>query len=285
MFARLLTSRSFTKKLTPATRLNHTVVLVRHGESTWNDENRFTGWYDCPLSDKGQKEAQAAGKLLNDEGFKFDIAYTSYLKRAIRTCWHVMEQTDLMYIPIKNAWQLNERHYGALTSLNKAETTEKYGVDLVTQWRRSYDIPPPACEADSPFHSRNDEKYAKLTNEQCPATESLSITLERVLPYWHSDILPSITTPQSHNGKDTRVLIAAHGNSLRALVKYLDNIPDSEITGLNIPTGVPLVYELNRETLKPIKHPDSIGPLSGRYLGDQADIRNRIDGVKNQTKK
>lgn len=177
MFASRLMTRNFAtvggKKVA---RFNHTLVLLRHGESTWNDENRFTGWYDCPLSDKGHKEAQAAGKLLNDEGFKFDLAYTSYLKRAIRTCWHVMEQTDLMYIPIKNAWQLNERHYGALTSLNKAETAEKYGVDLVTQWRRSYDIPPPACEPDSPYHSRNDVKYAKLTDEQCPATESLAVS-------------------------------------------------------------------------------------------------------------
>jgi 2,3-bisphosphoglycerate-dependent phosphoglycerate mutase len=263
------------------------------------------------LSEKGQKEAAAAGKLLKDEGFKFDIAYTSYLKRAIRTCWHVLEQTDLMYIPIKNAWQLNERHYGGLTGLNKAETLEKHGPDLVTQWRRSYDIPPPDCPADSKYHPRNDVKYAKLTDAQCPATESLAvsicfhvllcvpadywyianlfwdfqITLDRVLPYWHSDIVPSITTPQPHSGADTRVLIAAHGNSLRALVKYLDDIPDSEITGLNIPTGVPLVYELDRKTLKPIKHPDSIGPLSGRYLGNQDDIRARILGVANQTKK
>jgi 2,3-bisphosphoglycerate-dependent phosphoglycerate mutase len=179
MFARRLLARNVATAgpRTPSARLNHTVVLVRHGESTWNDENRFTGWYDCPLSEKGQKEAAAAGKLLMDEGFKFDIAYTSYLKRAIRTCWHVLEQTDLMYIPIKNAWQLNERHYGGLTGLNKAETLEKHGPDLVTQWRRSYDIPPPDCPADSKYHPRNDVKYAKLTDAQCPATESLAVSI------------------------------------------------------------------------------------------------------------
>jgi 2,3-bisphosphoglycerate-dependent phosphoglycerate mutase len=211
------------------------------------------------------------------EGLKFDIAYTSYLKRAIRTCWHVLEQTDQMWIPVQNAWQLNERHYGALTGLNKAETAAKYGTELVMKWRRSYDIPPPACELTSPHHARNDVRFKKLTDAQCPASESLKMTLDRVLPYWHSTLVPSIKSGE-------RVLIAAHGNSLRALVKYLDNIPDSDITELNIPTGVPLIYELD-DNMRPIPRKDAIAPLSGRYLGDQNDVRNRILGVKNQTKK
>jgi len=255
-------------------RSKYTLVLVRHGESTWNQENRFTGWYDCPLSEKGHKEAKAAGKLLEEDGFKFDIAYTSKLKRAIRTLWYSLEQTDSMYVPIVNAYELNERHYGALQGLDKQETVNKYGIDQVTIWRRSYDVPPPECELDSPHYPKNDPKYAE--DGFYPRTESLATTLERVLPYWKNTIAPSVLS-----GK--KVLIAAHGNSLRALVKYLDDIPTESIAELNIPTGVPLVYELD-ENLKPIVHEDSIDPLKGRYLGNQADIKARIDGVKNQTK-
>jgi 2,3-bisphosphoglycerate-dependent phosphoglycerate mutase len=254
----------------------HQLVLLRHGESTWNDENKFTGWYDCPLSAKGEQEAIAAGKLLKANDFKFDLAYTSFLQRAIKTLWHTLEQTGHMYIPIKNAWQLNERHYGALQGLDKQQTVQKFGKEQVLVWRRSYDVPPPACEPGSPMLPANDPKYAGLAEAQAIATESLKTTLDRVLPLWHSAIAPDISS-----GK--RVVIAAHGNSLRALVKYLDNISDAEITELNIPTGVPLVYDLTKD-LKPIKHADSIGPLSGRYIGNQEDIRARILGVANQTK-
>lgn len=252
----------------------HTVVLVRHGESTWNQENKFTGWYDCPLSEKGHVEAAAAGQLLKENGFVFDVAFTSYLKRAIRTLWHVLECNDLMYIPIRNAWELNERHYGGLQGLNKQETVDKYGKDQVQIWRRSYATPPPPTDLDSSHYPMNDPKYKELGLEI--RTESLSTTLQRVLPYWEKEIVPVI--------KDNkRVIIAAHGNSLRALVKYLDDIPEDVITELNIPTGVPLVYELD-DNMKPIRHSDAIAPLQGRYLGDQEEIRNRIAGVKNQTK-
>lgn len=262
---------SITRNVLP--RGKHTLVLIRHGESTWNEENKFTGWYDCPLSEKGHKEAIAAGALLKSEGFKFDLAYTSYLKRAIRTLWHSLEQTDLMYIPIVNAWQLNERHYGALQGLDKQATVTKYGKDQVNVWRRSYDVPPPECAVDSPHFPANDPKYAdKLYISQAPRTESLKTTLDRVLPYWDQVIAPSIKS-----GK--KVVIAAHGNSLRALVKYLDNIPEEVIAELNIPTGAPLVYQLD-ENLKPIPHPDGIAPLTGRYLGNQDDIKARILGVK-----
>eukprot|EP00602_Paraphysomonas_sp_CaronLab_P001441 CAMPEP_0185028188 /NCGR_PEP_ID=MMETSP1103-20130426/13803_1 /TAXON_ID=36769 /ORGANISM="Paraphysomonas bandaiensis, Strain Caron Lab Isolate" /LENGTH=274 /DNA_ID=CAMNT_0027562529 /DNA_START=1 /DNA_END=825 /DNA_ORIENTATION=+ len=257
-----------------STRSKHTLVLVRHGESTWNNENKFTGWYDCPLSDKGHKEAAAAGDLIKSSGLTFDVAYTSYLKRAIRTLWHVLEKNDLMYIPIHNAWQLNERHYGGLQGLNKQETVDKYGKEQVLVWRRSYDTPPPECDTSSPHYPQNDPKYKDLGIKV--RTESLSTTLDRVLPYWNNDIAPTIKS-----GK--RVIIAAHGNSLRALVKYLDDIPNDVITELNIPTGAPLVYELD-DNLRPIPHPDAIAPLQGRYLGDQEEIRNRILGVKNQTK-
>lgn len=257
-----------------STRLAHTLVLVRHGESVWNQENKFTGWYDCPLSDKGHKEAAAAGKEIQKSGYKFDVAYTSYLKRAIHTLWHVLEESDQMYIPIRNAWQLNERHYGALQGLDKQETVNKFGKDQVQIWRRSYSIPPPECELSSPYYPGNDEKYKGLNITL--RTESLKTTLDRVIPYWHSDIAPQVKA-----GK--RVLIAAHGNSLRALVKYLDNISEDVIPELNIPTGVPLVYQLD-ENLKPIKQAGAMEPLSGVYLGNQDDIRARIQGVKNQTK-
>ena len=233
-------------------------MLVRHGESTWNQENKFTGWYDCPLSVKGNEEAKAAGELLNKEGYKFDVAYTSYLKRAIKTLWHSLEQTDSMYIPINNVWQLNERHYGALQGLDKQETVKKYGKDQVNVWRRSYDIPPPPVESSSPHFPPNDAKYATVKDAVNIKTESLKITLDRVLPIWDSVIAPTV-----RSGK--KVIIAAHGNSLRALVKYLDNITEDVIAELNIPTGAPLVYHLD-ENLKPIPHKNAIKPLQVSYM-------------------
>jgi len=263
-------------RLQMSTKAGLQVVLVRHGESTWNDLNKFTGWYDCPLSAKGNKEAESAGKLLKENNFKFDIAYTSYLQRAIRTLWHVLEQTEQMQIPIRNHWQLNERHYGGLQGLDKQQTVDKFGKDQVLVWRRSYDIPPPECDLNSPHYPGNDAKYAHIPEASKIRTESLKTTLDRVLPLWNTEIAPEIK-------KGKRVVIAAHGNSLRALVKYLDNIPEKVITELNIPTGVPLVYDLD-ENLKPIPHKDAIAPLTGRYIGDQANIRARIEGVKNQTK-
>lgn len=254
----------------------YTLTLIRHGESTWNEENKFTGWYDCPLSEKGHKEAQNAGALLKNSNYKFDIAYTSCLKRAIRTLWHTLEQTDCMSIPIVNAWQLNERHYGALQGLDKQETVAKFGKEQVNVWRRSYDIPPPEVDTKSSHYPGNDDKYKSNPIASKIRTESLKTTLDRVLPYWHSDIVPSIKS-----GKN--VVIAAHGNSLRALVKYLDNISEEVISELNIPTGVPLVYKLD-ENFKPIPHKDAIAPLRGQYIGNQDDIKARILGVKNQTK-
>ncbi|KAG7358952.1 phosphoglycerate mutase family protein [Nitzschia inconspicua] len=253
----------------------HTLVLVRHGESTWNLENVFTGWYDCPLSEKGHGEAQDGGKLIAAEGIKADIAYTSLLKRAIRTLWHVLEQTDRMWIPVNKCWELNERHYGALQGLDKQETVDKYGKDQVLVWRRSYDVPPPPVDKSSPHHPANDERYS---GREWPEefTESLATTLERVVPFYESEIVPKLKAGST-------VLIAAHGNSLRALVKHLDSIDESTIAELNIPTGTPLVYELD-ENLKPIPQPNAIAPLQGRYLGDQDAIRQRIEGVKNQTK-
>mmetsp|Transcript_38464 Transcript_38464/g.56518 ORF Transcript_38464/g.56518 Transcript_38464/m.56518 type:complete len:284 (-) Transcript_38464:340-1191(-) len=254
----------------------HTLVLVRHGESQWNKENRFTGWYDIQLSEKGEEEARAGGKLIAAEGFKFDKAYTSYLKRAIKTLWLTLEESNQMYIPVTNAWQLNERHYGALTGLDKQETVEKHSKEQVLVWRRSYDIPPPALDPSSEHYPANDPKYAALAREDCPLTESLATTLDRVLPYWETVLAPEIRAGKT-------LVVAAHGNSLRALVKHLDGIPEDAITGLNIPTAVPLVYELD-EDLRPIPHPQAIAPLSGRYLGDQEDIKARILGVANQTK-
>lgn len=236
----------------------------------FNLENKFTGWYDCPLSEKGHLEAAQAGELVKDSGLKFDVAYTSYLKRAIRTLWYVLDKSDQMYIPIHNAWQLNERHYGGLQGLNKQETVDKYGKQQVLIWRRSYDTPPPECDTNSPHYPLNDPKYKSLNINI--RTESLKTTLDRVLPYWNQEIAPVI-----RSGK--RVVIAAHGNSLRALVKHLDNIPEDVITELNIPTGVPLVYELD-DNLRPIPQKDAIAPLTGRYLGNQEEIRNKILGVK-----
>jgi 2,3-bisphosphoglycerate-dependent phosphoglycerate mutase len=229
----------------------YTLVLVRHGQSTWNLENRFTGWTDVDLTEQGMAEAKNGGQLLKEGGYQFDIAYTSVLKRAIKTLNIIQEEMGLEWIPVVRAWQLNERHYGSLQGLNKAEMAEKFGEAQVKLWRRSYDVPPPALTLDDERHPRFDRRYAGLTPAETPATESLKITLERVLPYWHGTLAPMIKSGQ-------RVLIAAHGNSLRAMVKYLDNIPDDVITELNIPTGIPLVYELDAD-LQPVKH---------YYLGD-----------------
>lgn len=243
------------------------LVLVRHGQSTWNLENRFTGWTDVGLTDLGREEAHEAGKLLREGGYVFDVAYTSVLRRAIQTLWTVLEEMNLEWIPVTKAWQLNERHYGSLQGLNKAEMAEKFGEAQVKVWRRSYDVPPPPLELDDERHPRFDPRYASLTPEQLPATESLKITLDRVLPFWHSTLTPVIKA-------GTRVIVAAHGNSIRALVKYLDDISEAEITELNIPTGLPLVYELD-EDLKPIKH---------YYLGDPEEAAKKAAAVANQAK-
>jgi 2,3-bisphosphoglycerate-dependent phosphoglycerate mutase len=243
------------------------LVLVRHGQSTWNLENRFTGWTDVGLTELGVEEAHSAGQLLREGGYDFDVAYTSVLKRAIQTLNIVQEELDLEWMPVIRAWQLNERHYGALQGLNKAETAEKFGQAQVKEWRRSYDVPPPALDWNDERHPRFDRRYAALTPEQLPATESLKLTLERVLPYWCSTLAPEIKSGR-------RVLIAAHGNSIRALVKYLDNISEADITELNIPTGVPLVYELEAD-LKPIQH---------YYLGDPEEAARKAAAVANQAK-
>lgn len=243
------------------------VVLLRHGESTWNKENRFTGWTDVDLTEKGVHEAHTAGKLLKEGGFTFDIAYTSVLKRAIRTLWIALEEMDLVWLPIINSWRLNERHYGALQGLNKAETAQKFGDEQVLIWRRSYDTQPPALTVDDERYPGSDPRYKSLSKDDLPLTECLKDTVARFLPYWHEVIAPSIM-----EGK--KVLIAAHGNSLRALIKYLDNVSDDEIVGLNIPTGVPLVYELN-DDLTPIRH---------YYLGDQAAVEAAIASVAAQGK-
>jgi len=245
----------------------HKLVLVRHGQSTWNLENRFTGWTDVGLTEQGEAEAHSAGKVLREGGYVFDVAYTSVLRRAIKTLWIVLEELGQEWLPVTRAWQLNERHYGSLQGLNKAEMAVKFGEAQVKEWRRSYDVPPPALELDDERHPRFDPRYASLTPEQLPATESLKITLERVLPYWHETVAPAIKSGR-------RVLVAAHGNSLRALVKYLDNVSEAEITELNIPTGVPLVYELDEE-LKPIQH---------YYLGDAEAVAKAASAVANQGK-
>lgn len=244
------------------------VVLVRHGESTWNKSNQFTGWYDADLSAAGEQEAVEAGKMLKEAGFDFDVAYTSVLKRAIRTLWSVLKELSLEWIPVHRNWRLNERHYGALQGLDKVETVAKHGEAQVKIWRRSYDIPPPALEISDPRHPSHDRRYQAygLTPEQLPSTESLKETVARFLPAWHEQIAPAIKS-----GK--RVLIAAHGNSLRALIKYLDNISEADITELNIPTAIPLVYELDAD-LKPIKH---------YYLADEETVKAKIEAVKNQT--
>jgi 2,3-bisphosphoglycerate-dependent phosphoglycerate mutase len=227
------------------------LVLIRHGESTWNLENRFTGWTDVPLTDTGIAQAKNAGRLLKADGYEFDVAYTSVLQRATHTLWHCLDQMDRTYLPVVHSWRLNERHYGALQGLNKAETAKQYGDDQVLVWRRSYDTPPPALEVSDVRSERSDPRYAKQTADQIPLTECLKDTVERVLPFWNDAMAPAIKA-----GK--RVVLAAHGNSIRALIKYLDNISDDDIVSLNIPNGIPLVYELD-ENLQPIRH---------YYLGD-----------------
>lgn len=243
------------------------LVLIRHGQSEWNLSNRFTGWTDVNLTEQGRAEAKSGGALLREAGFRFDVAYTSVLKRAIHTLWTVLIELEQEWIPVIRTWKLNERHYGALQGFNKAEMAAKEGEEKVLIWRRSYDTPPPALEEDDERHPKFDPRYADLTPEELPATECLKDTLERVLPYWESELAPAIKS-----GK--QVLIAAHGNSLRAMVKYLDNISDDEITGLNIPTGIPLVYELD-EDLKPIK---------SYYLGDPEAAKKAAEAVANQAK-
>lgn len=243
------------------------LVLLRHGESIWNKENLFTGWTDVDLTEKGKEEARTSGQLLRQEGFQFDLAYTSVLKRAIRTLWIVLDEMDLMWIPVHRSWRLNERHYGALQGLNKAETAEKYGDEQVLIWRRSYDIPPPPLEKTDERYPGHDPRYRDLDESELPQTECLKDTVERFLPYWHDVIAPTIRA-----GK--RVIIAAHGNSLRALVKYLDNISDEDILKLNIPTGVPLIYELD-ENLQPLRH---------YYLGNAEEIEKAMQAVANQGK-
>ena len=243
------------------------VVLLRHGESTWNKENRFTGWTDVDLSEKGMEEAKEAGRVLAAERYTFDLAYTSSLKRAIRTLWFTLDGMDLMWIPVIRDWRLNERHYGALQGLNKSETAAKFGEDQVKIWRRSYDIPPPVLEKTDARYPGNDRRYAGLSETELPLTECLKDTVARFLPCWHNSIAPEIRA-----GK--RVLIAAHGNSLRALVKYLDNVSEQDIVGLNIPTGMPLVYELDGD-LKPIR---------SYYLGDPEKVKAAMEAVAAQGK-
>ncbi len=244
------------------------LVLLRHGESQWNLENRFTGWTDVDLTPKGRDEAKEAARLLKDGGYTFDVAYTSVLKRAIRTLWITLDEMDLMWIPVHRSWRLNERHYGALQGLNKAETAAKYGDEQVKVWRRSYATPPPELAADDPRYPGHDRRYASLSKAELPLTESLALTVDRFLPYWHQTIVPVLKTGQ-------RVVIAAHGNSLRALVKYLDAVPESEIVELNIPTGIPLVYELD----------DALRPLRHYYLGDPEAVRKAAEAVARQAQK
>ncbi len=245
-----------------------TVVLLRHGESTWNRENRFTGWTDVDLSPKGMEEARAAGRQMLADGYNFDVAFTSVLKRAIRTLWLALDEMDLMWIPVHKTWRLNERHYGALQGLNKLETVERHGEAQVKIWRRSYDIRPPALSPDDTRSPAKDPRYEDLRPEEIPLTECLKDTVDRVLPYWNEAIAPAV-----RSGK--RVLIASHGNSIRALVKYLDRISDDAIVELNIPTGIPLVYELD----------DDLTPMRHFYLGDPAAVERASQAVKDQTKK
>lgn len=243
------------------------LVLLRHGESAWNKENRFTGWTDVGLTEFGCEEARRAGRLLAAEGYTFDLAFTSVLRRAIKTLWLALEEMDRMWIPIRHSWRLNERHYGALQGLNKAETAAKFGEKQVLEWRRSYDVPPPALEPGDPRHSRGDPRYAELSASELPATECLKDTVARFIPYWQDSIAPAVRSGR-------RVLVAAHGNSIRALIKYLDNLSDSAIVDVNVPTARPLVYELDAD-LKPIR---------SYYLGDQAEIEAAMNAVASQAK-
>ena len=243
------------------------LVLIRHGESTWNLDNRFTGWTDVPLTDLGVEQAKESGRLLKEAGYEFDLAYTSVLKRAIWTLWHCLDVMDRSWLPVLNDWRLNERHYGGLQGLNKTETAKKYGADQVLKWRRSYDTPPPALDADDPRSERSDRRYAKLKPEQVPLTECLKDTVARVLPMWNDSIGPAILAGQ-------RVVISAHGNSIRALVKYLDQVGDDDIVGVNIPNGIPLVYELDAE----------LRPIRSYYLGDPEAAAKAAAAVANQGK-
>jgi 2,3-bisphosphoglycerate-dependent phosphoglycerate mutase len=245
----------------------HKVVLLRHGQSQWNLENRFTGWTDVDLTDQGREEAKAAGRVLKEKGFVFDNAHTSVLKRAIRTLWVALDELDQMWLPVRRDWRLNERHYGALQGLNKSETAEKHGEEQVLIWRRSYDIPPPALAEDNEHYPGHDPRYANLTSEELPLTECLKDTVERFLPYWHEAIVPEIKEGQ-------RVIIAAHGNSLRALVQYLDGLSEEAVLKLNIPTGMPLVYELD----------DDLKPIKNYYLGDEEAVKAAMEAVANQGK-
>ncbi|AMM23771.1 2,3-diphosphoglycerate-dependent phosphoglycerate mutase [Variovorax sp. PAMC 28711] len=245
----------------------HKLVLIRHGESTWNLENRFTGWTDVDLTPTGVEQAKQAGRLLKAEGYEFDVAYTSVLKRATRTLWHTLDELDRTWLPVVHSWRLNERHYGGLQGLNKAETAKKYGDEQVLVWRRSYDTPPPPLEATDPRSERGDVRYAKLAAEQIPLTECLKDTVARVLPFWNESMAPAIRSGR-------RLVVAAHGNSIRALVKYLDGISDSDIVGLNIPNGIPLVYELD-DALKPLRH---------YYLGDPEAAAKAAAAVASQGK-
>ncbi|OJX30378.1 MAG: phosphoglyceromutase [Burkholderiales bacterium 68-12] len=245
----------------------HKLVLIRHGESTWNLENRFTGWTDVDLTPTGVSQAMSAGKLLKAEGYEFDLCFTSVLKRAIHTLWYCLDEMDRTWLPVHKSWRLNERHYGALQGLNKAETAQKFGDEQVLVWRRSYDTPPPALDAQDPRSERGDRRYAALEPAQVPLTECLKDTVARVLPFWNDTMAPAIRSGQ-------RVLVAAHGNSIRALVKYLDGISDGDIVGLNIPNGIPLVYELD-ENLKPIRH---------YYLGDAEAAARAAAAVATQGK-
>ena len=245
----------------------HKLVLIRHGESVWNQENRFTGWTDVDLSDRGREEARKGGQLLKEQGFTFDLAYVSVLKRAIRTLWIVLDEMDLMWLPVQHSWRLNERHYGALQGLNKSETAAKFGEDQVKIWRRSYDIPPPPLETNDPRYPGNDPRYSNLSPSELPTTECLKDTIARFLPYWHDTLAPAVKS-----GK--KVLVAAHGNSIRAIVKYLDNVSEDEIVSLNIPTGIPLVYELDA----------NLKPISRQYLGDPEEIAAAMAAVASQGK-
>ena len=243
------------------------LVLLRHGESTWNRANRFTGWTDVDLSDKGIEEARMAGRTLKENGFTFDLAYTSFLKRAVRTLWLVLDEMDLMWITVRNSWRLNERHYGALQGLNKAETASMFGEDQVLIWRRSYDVPPPPLERSDERYPGRDVRYSNLSESQLPLTESLKDTYKRCLPYWYKSIAPALI-----RGK--KVIVSAHGNSLRALVKYLDNISEQDIVNLNIPTGIPLVYELNKD----------LSTIRSYYLADKAELEKARRAVADQGK-
>jgi 2,3-bisphosphoglycerate-dependent phosphoglycerate mutase len=245
----------------------YTLVLLRHGESTWNLENRFTGWTDVDLSPKGLEEAKASGRLLKEGGYDFDVAHTSLLRRAIRTLWITLDGLDRMWIPVRHSWRLNERHYGALQGLNKAETAKKFGDEQVKIWRRSYATPPPPLSPDDERHPGRDPRYASLPKDLLPLTESLKDTVARFLPYWHDQIVPDVLAGR-------RVLIAAHGNSLRALVKHLDFVSEADIVSLNIPTGIPLVYELDKD----------LKPLGSRYLGDPEAAKKAAEAVANQSK-